>query len=448
MSSAGCSSRAPVRRPAPAPPSAAGPSVTRPRIRPGLTGPGQFGAIDALSAEETNLADELRGAIADGDRDALVQLLAALGLFWSMRGEHLRLIALVGAVAEAVCGWLPPPDLANAARVATAIILNNSMMIGGREADGPLMDLLRQLGPDPGGNVYLSGLIRVLLAYDSAGSGNYPHRLAADGATGAGATGFAERLVALAADPDRHTAAAASQMLGHERENAGDPLGAIEATERVLALVRDEDGPWSRAMPHGLLADLTMHVGDHAAAVEHARIALPVMQRIGASDDELQLRTLLVFCAIGDGRLADAADELGRMDQIVDSSMAFGAAAFRLVCRAELALASGDPGAGLALYRECTARMQEIQLPGVTRTGMEPWTLFGASMALTAHARFATGDDVAHGEALFRASRTARCRFCPLRTRTWTTRPRGWCCSPWGRGACCAGSRRPGTRCG
>ena len=33
----------------------------------GITGPGQFAAIDALSAEETNLADELRGTIADGD---------------------------------------------------------------------------------------------------------------------------------------------------------------------------------------------------------------------------------------------------------------------------------------------------------------------------------------------------------------------------------------------
>ncbi|HEY2280826.1 MAG TPA: BTAD domain-containing putative transcriptional regulator [Streptosporangiaceae bacterium] len=370
-----------------------------------LMGVGQFAAVDALSAEETNLADELRGAIADGDRDALVQLLAALGLFWSMRGEHLRLIALVRAVAESVSGWLPPPDLANAARVAAAVIVNNSMMIGGREGDGPLMDLLRQLGPDPGGSVYLSGLIRVLLAYDSADGGSYPHRFAADGADPAGITGFPERLAALAADPDRHTAAAASQLLGHERENAGDPLGAIEATERVLTLVRAEDGPWSLAMPHGLLADLTMHVGDHAAAVEHARIALPVMQRIGASDDELQLRTLLVFCAISDGRLADAADELGRMDQIVDSSMAFGAAAFRLVCRAELALASGDPGTGLRLYRECTARMQEIQLPGITRTGMEPWTLFGASMSLTAHARFATGDDVTHGKLLFDASR-------------------------------------------
>ncbi|HEY3868086.1 MAG TPA: BTAD domain-containing putative transcriptional regulator, partial [Actinocrinis sp.] len=375
-----------------------------------LTGAGQFGAIDALSAEETNLADELRGAIADGDRDSLVQLLAALGLLWTMRGEHLRLVVLARAVAEAIRGWLPPPDLANAARAAVAITLNNSMMIGGGEADGAMMALLRLLGLDPGGNVYLSGLVRVLLAYGSAGNGSFPHRLAADAADWAGTPGFPERLAALAADPDRHTAAAASQWLGHERENAGDPVGAIEAAQRVLALVRDEDGPWSRAMPHGLLAELTMHIGDYAAAVEHALTALPVMQRIGASDDELQLRTLLVFCAIGEGRLADAADELGRVDQIGPSATAFGWAAFRQVGRAELALASGDLGAGLESYRDSAVRMREVRLPGFTRTGMEPWVLFGEAMALSAHARYAAGDDVAHGEALFRTCRTGALR--------------------------------------
>ncbi len=178
----------------------------------------------------------------------------------------------------------------------------------------------------------------------------------------------------------------------------------------MLALVRDEDGPWSRAMPHGLLAELTMHVGDSAAAVEHALTALPVMRRIGASDDELQLRTLLVFCAIGEGRLADAADELARMDQIVTGVMTFGSDAFRLVARAELALASGDLDGGLEMYRECTVRMREIQLPGITRTGMEPWTLFGDAMALSAHARFAAGDDVGHGEELFRVCRTSALR--------------------------------------
>ena len=328
-----------------------------------------------------------------------------------MRGEHLRLVVLARAVAEAVRGWQPPPDLANTARTAVAITLNNSMMIGGGEADGPLMILLRQLGPDPGGNAYLSGLVRVLLAYDPGEVGSFPHRFAADAAGDFAATaGFPERLAVLAADPDRHTAAAASQWLGHERENAGDPAGAIEAAQHVLALVRDEDGPWSRAMPHGLLAELTMHIGDHAAAVEHALTALPVMQRIGASDDELQLRTLLVFCAIGEGRLADAADELARMDQVAESATAFGSAAFRLVARAELALAAGDLSAGLEMYRECTVRMREIQLPGVTRTGSEPWELVGDAMALSAHARYAAGDDVAHGEALFRVCRTGALR--------------------------------------
>ena len=159
-------------------------------------------------------------------------------------------------------------------------------------------------------------------------------------------------------------------------------------------------------MPHALLAQLTMHMGDRAAAVEHARAALPTLRRIGASDDEMQLRALLLFCAIVDGRLADAADELDRLDRVVVSAAPFGAAAFREVGRAELALAAGDLVAGLRAYRECSTMMRELELPGITRTGMEPWELFGDAMALSAHARYAAADDdVAHGEALFRVCR-------------------------------------------
>jgi hypothetical protein len=164
-------------------------------------------------------------------------------------------------------------------------------------------------------------------------------------------------------------------------------------------------------MPHGVLAQLTMNVGDGAAAAEHARIALPVMRRIGASDDELQLRTLLVFCAIGDGRLADAAAELGQMDQVATSAVSFGAAAYRQVCRAELTIAAGDLRAGLELYRDAATRMRETRLPGIALTGLEPWMLLGGAMALSAHARYAAGDDVAHGAALFRDCRADALRI-------------------------------------
>jgi predicted ATPase/DNA-binding SARP family transcriptional activator len=352
-----------------------------------MTGAGQFAAIDALGAEETNLADELRAALADGDRGALVQLLAGLGLFWMMRGEHVRLLVLAQAVTDAVGDWRPPPDLADAARAAVAITLHNSMVIGGQNS-GPLLTLLRELGPDSGGNVYLSGLIRVLLAYDPADTETFPDQLAR-----------------LAGDSDRQTAASASQWLSHERENAGDPLAAIEAAQRALALARDDDGPWSKAMPRTVLAQLTMHVGDNGAAVEHARAALPVMRRLGASDDEIQLTALLVFCAITDGRLGDAEDELDTIDEVAESAGTFGGSGLRQICRAELAFASGDLRLGLRIYRECAARMREIRLPGMAVTGGEPWALFGDAMALGAHARYATGDDEAAGRALFRTCR-------------------------------------------
>ena len=142
--------------------------------------------------------------------------------------------------------------------------------------------------------------------------------------------------------PTRHVALPARQLLAHARENVGDPAGAVEAAVGALALVRDDEGPWTAALLHTHLADLTMNLGDTAAADEHARAALPVMQRLGATDDVLQLRALLVLCAIAEGRLADAEAELERVDAIDDRGTLFGGIAFRQIGAAELALARGD----------------------------------------------------------------------------------------------------------
>jgi predicted ATPase/DNA-binding SARP family transcriptional activator len=353
-----------------------------------VAGVGQFAAVDALAAEETNLADELRGAIADGDRASLVQLLAVLGLFWTIRGEHVRVLVLADAVLDALRDWQPPAELADITRAAVAVTLNNTLMTGGLSSIA-LLGLLHELGPDDGTNVYVSGLVRVLLASDPADP-----------------EGSLERFERLTADGDRHVAAAASQWLSHERENAGDPAGSLRAANRALALARDEDGPWARAMAHQLIAGHAMHSGDHAAAVAHVRAALPVMRRLGAGDDEIQLQSLLVLSAIVDGRLADAGAELDGVEQISGSTVAFGGLSFARICRAELMLASGEVGDGLAIYRDAATRMRDIEFPGIVRTGQEPWVLFGEAMALSAHAHYATGsDDVAHGRALFSACR-------------------------------------------
>jgi hypothetical protein len=222
---------------------------------------------------------------------------------------------------------------------------------------------------------------------------------------------FLPRIERLAADPDRHTALPACQWLSHARENVGDLTGAVEAASRALALVTDDDGPWQAAILHTQLAQLVMHLGRRQDAGDHARAALTVMHRLGATDDEVQLRSLLGLCALADGRLDDAERELGEIDRIDNSESIFGGITVRRIGHAELALARGDHGSGLRLYREAAVEMRELQLPGIPRTGLEPWALFGDATALTAHAHFAQDGDLAHGRELF-----CHCREHALRT--------------------------------
>jgi hypothetical protein len=112
-----------------------------------------------------------------------------------------------------------------------------------------------------------------------------------------------------------------------------------------------------------------------------------------------------VLCAIADGRLADAEDEVNRIGCVGEATGLFGGGAMLLICRAELALASGNHATGLGIHREAAVRMRAIRLPGIALTGLEPWVLLGDSVALSAHARYARGDDEAHGRALFLACR-------------------------------------------
>ena len=354
------------------------------RYRAALMGLDQLAAIDAVAAEEINLADELRDAIGDGDTGTLMELLATLGVLWTVRGEHARLFVLLEAVGESVGGWSPPPELEDATRTAVAITLTNAMMIID-ERSGPLRELLVRLGP--GSDPRLAGIVRVLLEYD-------PDDPAA----------FDARLEQLAEESDLHAAQPARTWLSHVRENAGDPAGAVQAAERALALTGADVGPWATAMLHNQLAGLTMHLGDREASITHARAALPVMERLGAKDDEVQLRSLLVLCAIADGRLADANAELERMAAINNGEV-FGGIAVRKIGAAELALARGDYAAGLEAYRECAETMRDLRFPGITPTGVEPWVVFGESTALAAHAYFAAGTDRAHGQALYRSCR-------------------------------------------
>ena len=149
----------------------------------------------------------------------MVALLAALGLFWTMRGEHAPAARARPAIAEAVGGWTPPPELEDATRAALAITLSNGVMTRrraqpARSASCCASSARATIRASPAWS-------QVLLAYDRDD-----------------AAAFERAARRQADDPDRNVALAARQWLSHVRENAGDPAGAIDAAERALGARR------------------------------------------------------------------------------------------------------------------------------------------------------------------------------------------------------------------
>jgi hypothetical protein len=318
-----------------------------------------------------------------------VRLVAVLAWFWEIRGEHTRILVLIGAVSEAVRGWTPPPAVVPAALAAGLAVLTAAVALADAAA-APVRDLLTRLGPEAAGDPRGAGGIRVLLGTDASSP--------------AGPQAALERF---ASGSDRNLALPALIWLTHLRENEGDPLAAARAAGQALALTRPEDGPWVAAILHTQLADLTMRLGDTAAAHVHARAALPVLERLGALDDVTQLRTLLAFDAISHGRF-DEAEELLAGD-VAHSGTLLGGELMVGLARAELATARGQTADGLRRYLTAADEMRALRLPGVEPTGLEPWVLAGEAMALAAFARHATeAAQLASGRDLYLSCRT-RC---------------------------------------
>jgi len=345
----------------------------------------QFESVDALRAEENNLADVLRQALAASDPATTVQVLATLGTYWMILGDHARIYVLAEAVSEVVGGWSPPAELGDAARIAVSVTINNAM-IGDSSQVEALRKVLRELGPGDGDG-RIAAQVTIMQDFEPARG-----------------EAFIERLREYAESDDRDLAVAALLWLGFGLENMGDPAGATAAIERALLRVDPADGPWTQAILHTQAGQLAMQLGRFDEAVVHSRAALPVLERLGAVDDAVQLRSLLALACIWSGDLDEAERELARLDELRDLDKVIGGQLVGYLGGAELALARGDATAGLAMYRSAVDRVRALEFPGLPASGLEPWVLFGEATALAAHAYHAEPDD-RDGRELFDAVR-------------------------------------------
>ncbi|MBJ7357456.1 NB-ARC domain-containing protein [Nocardioides sp.] len=348
---------------------------------PELWGARQVEAVRALIVEENNLADCLRRSLREVDQPAVCALVAGLGGLWTITGDNARVIVLASAVDEVLAGWRPAPEEVDEAVAAAAMVVMNTLtgeFGGGSDACRAILAEHAPAVSDP----RVRGTVRVLSAHDP---GDVRVTLA----------GLAE----LGEGPDRFAAVQALMWVAHFQENVGDPEGAIVAATRGLERVDPDDGPWLGAMLRVVLGTLHAALGRHAAAAPYLRAALPDLLALGDHDDAIQAQALLAMGALETGDHGEAA-------RILDGLSPGGSTTAGLVgpfvistARAELALATGNVERGLLLYRETIAHLHALRFRGFDMpSGLEPWTLYGTSAAVTAYARFAPAPQ---GEDLF-----------------------------------------------
>ncbi|OAA25819.1 putative ATPase [Frankia sp. EI5c] len=376
-----------------------------------LHGEGQFHAVDAIAAEESNLADELRAALADDDREPVMVLVAVLTGFWEIRGEHLRILVLAEAISGAFRGWEPPAAVVPGALAAAAAVLRGGMALG--ESDiAPVREFVARHASAPS-DPRVTALLRVLMAEE-------PVRPDTDTDTDIDTDPYRSQqltLERLAGEGDRLSALTAMTWLTHVYENTGDCEAAVAVAEGALALARPEDGPWITAGLRAQLAALTLRLGRPAAMRAHAWAALPVMQRLGALDDAAHLRTLLATDAIHRGEFDEAEELLAGLGPAAEgpggeaSGVASGVASgaglllggmMANVARAELTTLRGHVPDGLDQFLAAARQSRAVRVAGMRHTGLEPWLLFGEAVALAAYARYAAGaEQVSVGRELY-----------------------------------------------
>ncbi|SDD06531.1 ATP-binding protein [Nocardioides lianchengensis] len=324
----------------------------------------QVAVMRAVRVEEGNLVDALRRALADRDADAVVVLAAALMGFWSIEGAHLKVVGMADSVEDVLHDAELRDDLGVVLRAVLSAVVVNAMIFA-NETSKRAMARLEELGP--GDEPRVAGMVRGLLA--TGGSEDDP-----------------AAMEALCDDPDPFVARIALQWACQVYENAGELALARQRGERSLALWTVEDGPWGRALTTAQLASLALSAGDIAEAERLAAAALPDLVALGADEDAGQTRSVFAIAALRSGRV-DEAERIFEEIAATDGGQSLMGGAISILCgRAEVALARGQVGEGLASYRAGIAELERRTFPGnALPTGFSPWVLYPSAAALCAH---------------------------------------------------------------
>ncbi len=291
----------------------------------------------SVAAELDNLLAALRCAIEQRDAATAYTVFPVVGTLWVIRGSHSEVVAWTKRVfdLEAVDFGPegPSPDLALV--TYQMMFLHLVYSNGGVRELAELRLRVRRLfrsGVDLSENSRFVG--RVLL-------------------TRADGRGLSRLLAAAAHSGDPETRATALTLRANIRENLGDVRGStVDALEALEVL--GSENVWSVAMVSRHLGQVCGQTARYAESVTHYRRSLDLLQRLGAHEDTVEIRSLLVASLAGIGELEQARRELdlalGTPDLDSPSLGRNRLLSTVMQSTAEVAFAAGDAAGGFARY--------------------------------------------------------------------------------------------------
>ncbi|MEU1259566.1 BTAD domain-containing putative transcriptional regulator [Streptomyces chartreusis] len=330
-----------------------------------------------IRAEQDNLVQALRLALARDDADTAAAVAAVLSALWTTEANYTRLMALADDTAPLLARHRPAPAYVEPTRTALALMTATLFLAHGAGAVRPLAGLRRLPSAPP--DTLVRAAATVLCAL--------PEILS---------SGDRKPLEALCSGDVPLLAGVANCVASYLWESEQDPERALVAARGMLDAFADRDVPLLRYWPQARIGELCLRMERGAEAIGPMRSAMAELEHFGEGQDPVGLSWGLMLAHLQTGDLEAAEHWLEHALRHQPEGMTPDAHAPDLGARGEIALARCDIETGLGLWRRAVVRMERGASP--VRGGeplLEGWRLELQAVALTAHARHGRTDLVA-----------------------------------------------------
>jgi predicted ATPase len=331
---------------------------------PRLRGPGQVPWIARLAAERDNLLAALHFARDTGDAETAVRLGAALGLFWTIQGNHAEAASLLRLALD-----VPGEAPREARTIATSFWLFNSVLAGGRVHAEVAVEEVRARVQDTetvGGHP-AAALVEPALA------------LIVDD-TAQGLAAIDRRL----SHPEPWTRAMLWLMRSFLHGNDTDMDGMRGALAAAVEAFRQAGERWGLATAQTYLAYTQIMVGDFDGAIVALQESIRLLRELDAVDEAALQRVWLAQAHAHKGDVEQARAELLEMVAPATGRSSVGYLVLTRIALGDLARCDGDLEEA---RRQYDAAAEELDRAPVHAP------LFGAMLLCsTGHLAVATGE--------------------------------------------------------